>query len=383
MKPFSVDFSTKPPIKFGEGAASETGRILKEAGCTNVMIVTDDTLVKLGVADVVVNSIRDAGLSSIVFDQVLPDPTVDIIHAGSKIANENKVDGIVAVGGGSSMDSAKSISLLTTNPAPISDYYVWLKKPTKKRANFLILIPTTAGTGAEISSVAMIADRNGKNPVVDDNLRASIAIQDPLLMLGLPPYITATTAIDAMSHNIDGMTAGNCSVYSDMINGKAMEMIWDALPKVLKNPKDVESRGALAVAAGMPFLLDNVSWTHSTAHVFGAVYHLPHGHCCAMGLPFYLELLTPAKPHECKVLAKSIGLDPESPTLAQDFKAAFIKLYKDCGLKTPKELGWDKDEFIALTPKVMADPTYMMNAGQPGLPDETGVTKMLTEMWDF
>jgi alcohol dehydrogenase len=371
---------------FGENASLKAGEILSRFGCKKALIVCDPGVKAVGLVDPIEEAIKEQEIETLIFDQVIANPTVESIHKGSRIANANAIDAVVAIGGGSAIDTAKGIALLTSNDEPLSSYFIDADPPTKPNPKNcrLIHIATTSGTGAEISAGAIISNDEGiKKVLLDPAFFADQSITDPLLTLGLPKYVTATTGIDALSHALDGLFTPGRSVVGEMYNGLSIRLVWENLGTVVNvNPKDIEARGAMCIAASLPWYYDGTDWSHAPSHVFGNKFHIAHGHCCAWSIPAFVRWELPRRHKEGQLLASIMGLDPDSATLDNDVPEALERFIKSMGLQTAKEMGIDRDEFIDSVDDIMAEaPYYLLGPDDKPTPEE--LPDILEEMYDY
>ncbi|NMB40744.1 MAG: iron-containing alcohol dehydrogenase [Firmicutes bacterium] len=305
-------FSRMVPVLFGPGASMHTGLKVKQAGIQKVLCVYDQGIKSAGIADKVIDNLKEAGLKVVIFDEVQPDPSDILINEAAQMAIAEKVDGIVGVGGGSSMDAAKAINVLLTNPAPINFYYVATGNEHKP-GKFMVLIPTTAGTGSEATPISVVSDipTQSKKGVIGPATTAALAIVDPELLLGLPPKVTASTGMDAFSHAVEALTSKGMNPMSDLLAEKAVSLIVENLDKAVKNGSDMAARTNMSFAsliAGMAFSDALVHWGHAIAHTIGAHHHVPHGVGCAVALPAAVEYVADAVPDKVQRVAQAMGL---------------------------------------------------------------------------
>ncbi len=356
----SFQTTTKPLVTFAEGSSKEAGLKMKALGVTKALAVYDKDLYSFGLVEPILKTLEDEGIEFVLFDQVEIDCPDFVVEACIKMANENNINGFIGIGGGSTMDTVKAASVCRNLPLPISQYYAGTYTgPELVRTDKLVQIPTTAGTGAEGTRSCIIADtqRNVKASLISNYCKADVAILDPLLTMGIPPYATAITGIDIIAHATEALCCNRRNVYTHMNCVKAVELAWNSLPIAFNNGSNVEARSHMLVAAYLSLTGESYgNCGHSLAHSVGAVFHIPHGHCCAWSSPVSLYYTRNDCDYEIRLLAQAMGLDKDSPTVAKDVTNAYKQLVFDLGLKTPKEMGIDRDEFMAIWPKVMADP---------------------------
>ncbi|NPV87208.1 MAG: iron-containing alcohol dehydrogenase [Anaerolineae bacterium] len=301
-------YFVSPKIVFGEDALDA----LEELEGSRALIVTDQTLVKLGIVEKIQSRLRNNGFDTRVFDEVEPDPSLETVQRGVQIANQYQPDWIVALGGGSPMDAAKSIWVLYEHPemqageiTPI----VQLKMGSKAH---LATIPTTSGTGSEVTWGIVLTNQAEQRKMGLGNRAnlADIAIVDPALAAGMPPQLTADTGLDALTHAVEGYT---CAWHNDFADGMclvAARLVMTYLPRAVANGKDMEAREHLhnaAACAGLGFSNALVSVAHAMGHTLGATFHIPHGRAVGLVLPYTIEFCAAEAPERFVDLGKFIG----------------------------------------------------------------------------
>jgi len=333
------------PVLFGANMSMRAGMKLKELGCTRVLFVYDQGIKKAGIPDRVIKNTQALGIKVSVYEGVLADPPDYIVEEAAEIGRREQVDGVVGIGGGSSMDTAKVVNILLTNPSPISRYMGF--GGTMKPGKTLVLIPTTAGTGSEVTNMAVLTDsRTGRKGGPANNLlRATLAIVDPMLTVGMPPSVTAETGMDAFSHAAEAVTSGQANPMSDILGEKAISLVCKYLPRAVKNGSDIEARTNMsfaAMAAGYAFNDAITHIGHSIGHTLGAMFHVPHGNACAVALPEIMEFVAEKTPAGIRRVGMAMGLktdDSVSPIEAGiKVRDAIRALNKEIGIKTLKQL---------------------------------------------
>lgn len=300
---------------FGVGSRKMIVEEVAKRGYTKALVVTDKDLVKFGVAAQVTDVLKEAGIPFEVFDEVKPNPTVTNVKNGIAAFKAAGADFIVAIGGGSSMDTSKAIGIIINNPEFSDVVSLEGVANTKKKSVPVIALPTTAGTAAEVTINYVITDeKNVKKMVcVDPNDIPTLAIIDPELMLSMPRGLTASTGMDALTHAIEGLITLGAWEMSDMFEIKAIEMISKWLPKVVENPSDIEARDGMATAqyiAGMAFSNVGLGLVHGMAHPLGAYYDIPHGVANALLLPFVMEYNKESNAKaKFRTIANAMGVD--------------------------------------------------------------------------
>jgi alcohol dehydrogenase len=342
---FNINHMT--PALFGEGTSLQTGERLKAQGCKKVLAVYDQGVKKAGITDKILESIKEQGIEIAVFDGVKADPPDTMIDEGAEIGRKANVDGVVGIGGGSTMDTAKAINLLLNNPGKVKDYMGTGKQ--LKPGKYLILLPTTSGTGSEVTMFAVItdtADENKKKGMAGPLVRANLAIVDPLLTVGMPPSITADTGMDAYAHAVEAIMGNNRNPMSDLLGEQAITLVMKYLPKAVKNGKDMEARTQMSYAATLAGYSFNDSLTHmghSLGHTLGSIFHIPHGNACGVAMPEIIEYLAEKVPGPIRLIGKAMGLKIKATAspkeAAVQVAEALAAFNKKIGQKTLKELG--------------------------------------------
>ena len=276
----------EPELSEGFGSRAETGRICQEMGVRCVLLVTDRNIHGLGFHEKVLASLRDSGIPFTVFCDIDSEPTVDIIRAGRKAALESGADCIIALGGGSVMDSSKVIAASARNPRRSIRWHLRKFDYVRGKTLPIISIPTTAGTGAEYTVGAVVKNARGvKHSTVIIGLNVRHVILDSELMVNAPAHVTVWCGIDALSHGLEGLLADVRSEGEDIRKSReCVRMVLENLPRVLENPKDIDARQKMSLAAyygGNAINRQLAGYVHAFAHSIGALYHIPHGKAIA------------------------------------------------------------------------------------------------------
>jgi lactaldehyde reductase len=312
---------------FGPGAREVLPQEIKRLGLKKAFVSTDKDLIKFGVADKVLSVLDKAGIPYVVFSDIKPNPTVSNVNAGVKAFAESGADFILAIGGGSSIDTSKAIGIITNNPEFSDVVSLEGVAPTKKKSVPIIALPTTAGTAAEVTINYVITDEvNEKKMVcVDPNDIPAIAIVDAELMYTLPKGLTASTGLDALTHAIEGLITKGAWEMSDMFEIKAIEMITRYLETAVFEPTNAEARNGMAVAqyiAGMAFSNVGLGVVHGMAHPLGAIFDIPHGVANALLLPIIMEFNAPAALDKYVEIAKAMTVYKEGMSQEEAARAA-------------------------------------------------------------
>jgi alcohol dehydrogenase class IV len=313
------EFRAPARIVFGLDSARSVGEIARDLGRKAPLVLTDPGLHQLGLTDGVEASLKEAGLRVEVFPGVATEPTLASVESAVQAFRAHEGDLLVAVGGGSSMDSAKAVSLLLGNEGKLSDYQQRRAGPDwqparriERRGAELITIPTTAGTGSEVTAGAGVFDPETgiKGWSGSPLLRASVAICDPLLTLSVPPRVTADTGMDALSQAIECYLNRGSKPFADALALQAIETIGRYLPRAFANGRDVEARAAMLGAAtmtGVAFQNGGLIHVHTYAEVLGDLTHLPHGRLIGLMLPHVLEWSLIGCPEKLATVGRALG----------------------------------------------------------------------------
>ena len=312
---------------FGPGAREVLPQEIKRLGLHKAFVATDKDLIKFGVADKVLKVLEKANIPYEIFSDIKPNPTVSNVNAGVKAFAESGADFILAIGGGSSIDTSKAIGIITNNPEFADVVSLEGVAPTQKKSVPIIALPTTAGTAAEVTINYVITDEvNEKKMVcVDPNDIPAIAIVDAELMYTLPKSLTASTGLDALTLAIEGLITKGAWEMSDMFEIKAIEMISRYLETAVNEPNNPEARNGMAVAqyiAGMAFSNVGLGVVHGMAHPLGAIFDIPHGVANALLLPTIMEFNAPAALDKYVSIAKAMNVYKEGMSKEEAASAA-------------------------------------------------------------
>ncbi len=349
---------------FGPGARKELPEVLNRLGGKKVFVVTDKGLLKFGVAKMVTDVMDEAGIPYEIFSEVKPNPTVTNVKDGLKAFKESKANVIVAIGGGSAMDTAKGIGIVANNPEFGDIVSLEGCAPTKHKSVPIVALPTTAGTAAEttINYVIIDEDKQKKMVCVDPNDIPAVAIIDAELMYSLPKGLTAATGMDALTHAIEGYITKGAWEMSDMFELEAIRMISKYLPVAVEEPTNADARNGMAVAqyiAGMAFSNVGLGLVHGMAHPMGSLFDVPHGVANALLLPTIMEFNMPACLNKYPETAKAMGIDVSGMTKEQASQAA-CDAVKDLAIKVGipqhlSELGITAEDIPALAQQALED----------------------------
>lgn len=364
----TYQFKTPSVIVNGPGAAKEVGSFAKGLG-KKALIVTDVALEKIGLLNDIKNSLEMAGISFAIYDKVVAEPTMDFAEEGLKIFKEVQAEFLIAVGGGSPIDAAKGIAALATNPGKMSDFAGPNKIP--RLGSPLIAIPTTAGTGSEVTQFTIITDttRDVKMLIASLNIMPRVALVDPLMTLTMPQKITAATGLDALTHAIEAFVSVKAQPITDTLALQAIRFIAGNIRQAWSNGDNVEARTNMmigALQAGMAFSNSSVALVHGMARPIGAYFHVPHGISNAALLPTVIEFSIPGNPKRYAEIAEAMGEITEGLSVLD---AAYLAadavegLNVDLKVPTLRELGVEEKKFNSIVEQMAAD---AIASGSPG-----------------
>ena len=350
---------------FGEGARKVLPEEIKKRGFKKVLVVTDESLYKAGVSSKITDLLEANKINYVLFHDVKPNPPVKNVLDGVEMCKSEKCDLIVAVGGGSSIDTAKGISIIITNPDRSDVVSLNGASNTKNKGLPIIALPTTAGTAAEVTINYVITDpeKEIKMVCVDEHDIPIIAIVDTELMASMPKSVASSTGMDALTHAIEGYITKSRNIMSQMFSMKAIQLIYDNLAKAV-NEKDQDAINKVGLGqyiAGMAFSNVGLGIVHSMAHQLGAVYDTPHGLANAILLPTVMEFNGEVSYEEFrKILTEAMHIDATEFTkeeVIKTFCECIRNLSNDVGItQTVKDVGAKKEDFEMLADKAMVDP---------------------------
>ena len=372
------------PVIFGMGALQQLGEEINKLGAKKALLVIDGGVKAAGIGEKAEAVLKDAGIDYVIFDKIVSDPPTEIIDEGAIFAKEQGVDVVVGIGGGSSLDVAKSIGVLQKYEPPVKQHLelppLFLDSPIP-----IILIPTTAGTGSEVTQVSVISDVE-KNCKLAIFVRSTLAIVDPALTLTVPPAITAYTGLDALSHAVESVTALNWNPNSELLALSAIEKIGKFLPIACADGYNEEARTNLSLAAnwaGIAFAATDIHFGHSIADGFSGAFHTPHGLNCAWATPEVVSILAKTMPDKIKLIGEALGVafsgSEEPGEIGEITAAAIRKLMKDSGIKSLKDSGYSREDVMAIVPAVVSS-GYLYNS--PIEVNEAVATELVSGVYD-
>lgn len=375
-------------LQVGDGASKEAGNILKSLDCKRPLIVTDPMMVKLGYVARLQESLDKASIQSDVFQETVPEPTVSSIQAGVDKVRDGNYDSIIAIGGGSPIDSAKAIAILGKYGGVMRDYK--FPRIVNEPGLPIIAIPTTAGTGSECTKVTIITDETNDEKMlcVGIGFMPTAALVDYSLTLSLPARTTADTGIDALTHAMEAYVSKKASLYSDSQAIAAMKLIAPNLRKSFHNGSDQKAREEMmlgATLAGVAFSNASVALVHGMSRPIGAFYHVPHGLSNAMLLPMVTEFSIPSAPERYADCARAMGVASETDSDNIANSKLMDELYAinaELKVPTPEQFGIDRDHFFNNL-QVMAE--QALASGSPGnnprVPSVDEIIEIYRKLW--
>lgn len=364
----------------GAGAISAIVDEAKSRGFKKAFVVTDKDLIKFNVATKVTDLLKANSLSFEIFDEVKANPTVAIVKDGVKKFAESGADYIIAIGGGSPIDTAKAIGIITTNPEYADVTSLEGVAPTKNKCVPILAVATTAGTAAEVTINYVITDEAKKRKFVcvDPHDIPVVAIVDPDMMSSMPKGLTAATGMDALTHAIEGYITRGAWELTDTLHLKAIEIIARSLRSAVANEPAGRADMALGqYVAGMGFSNVGLGIVHSMAHPLGAFYDTPHGVANAVILPYVMEFNADATGEKYREIARAMGVSGVDAMSQEQYRKAAIdavkKLSEDVGIpKTLREIGVKEEDLAALSESALAD------ACTPGNPKDVTAEAILS-----
>lgn len=362
----------------GKGAIKEIASEAKSRGFKKAFVCSDPDLIKFGVTDKVLKVLDNSGLSYDVYSNIKPNPTIENVQTGVAAFKASGADYIIAIGGGSSMDTAKAIGIIIANPDFADVRSLEGVAPTPNKCVSIIAVPTTAGTAAEVTINYVITDveKKRKFVCVDVHDIPVVAVIDPEMMSSMPKGLTAATGMDALTHAIEGYITKGAWEMTDMFHLKAIEIISSSLRGAVNNtPEGREGMALGQYVAGMGFSNVGLGIVHSMAHSLGAVYDTPHGVANAIILPTVMEYNAPATGDKYKYIAKAMGVIGVDQMSQEEYRKAAVdavrKLSSDVGIPADlKEIV--KEEDIPFLAQSAYD-----DACRPGNPRDTSVEEII------
>jgi lactaldehyde reductase len=361
----------------GAGAIAAIATEIQARGFKKALVASDPDLIKFGVTKKVTDVLDNAGIAYDIFSDIKPNPTIENVQAGVATFKASGADCIVAIGGGSSMDTAKAVGIIITNPEFADVRSLEGVAPTKNPCVPIIAVPTTAGTAAEVTINYVITDveKNRKMVCVDVHDIPVVAVVDPDMMATMPKGLTAATGMDALTHAIEGYITGGAWALSDMFHIEAIRIIAKSLRGAVNG--EAEGREGMALGqyvAGMGFSNVGLGIVHSMAHPLGALYDTPHGVANAIILPTVMEYNAPATGEKYREIARAMGVKGVDDMTVEEYRAAAIAAVKQLSLDVG--IPADLKEIVKVEDVPFLAQSAYDDACRPGNPRETSVEEI-------
>lgn len=327
----SFHMHTPTAVEFGVGVAAKVGRRAAALGMRHAMIVTDSALAASPMCAALQQSLQEAGVTTTVYSDVMLDPDDASVERATATYRASGANGLVALGGGSAMDTAKALGVLAVGGGDAIAPYYFGGAEAVRGIPPLICMPTTAGTGSEVTFVAIVTADGEKRLVRDPLLAPRLALIDPALTVSMPPKLTAATGMDALSHALEAMTSTLANPASDALAVDAIGRIARALPRAVAQGDDMEARSEMSLSAymaGMAFLNGRVHLGHAVGHSFGVAFKMAHGLACIVCMPALLDFLVPSCGPELARIAAAFG----RPAEAAEAPRAVAELMERCAI---------------------------------------------------
>ena len=375
-------------MQIGEGASQAIGGVLKSLNCSRPLIVTDRMMVELGYVKRILQHLEADQIDADLFSDTVPEPTISSIMAGVEQVREGNYDSIIALGGGSPIDSAKAIAILGQYGGSMRDYK--FPRVVDEQGLPLIAIPTTAGTGSEATKFTIITDENNDEKMLCVGLgfMPVAALVDYSLTLSLPARTTADTGIDALTHAMEAYVSRKANAYSDSQALAAMRLLGPNLRRAYHNGKDQQAREAMMLGstlAGIAFSNASVALVHGMSRPIGAFFHVPHGLSNAMLLPSVTAFSIPAAPERYADCARAMGLAEreDSTEVATDkLLAELVALNDELQVPTPEQFGIEREHFMSVTGEMASQ---ALNSGSPNnnprIPTRDEIVDIYQTLW--
>ena len=375
-------------INIGGGAIAEASSILKRLDVKHPLIVTDAFLERVGLAESLRRQLEKAGIACGAFSETVPDPTTDAVAAGLRAFTEGKHDALVSLGGGSPIDTAKAIGMLAANGGRARDYKVPNEIPRKSPLH--VAIPTTAGTGSEVSRFTVITDSetDEKMLIAGAPLVPNAAIVDFELTMSMPARLTADTGTDSLTHAIEAHVSRKANAFADAFALMAMKTIWAELPTAFREPGNRRARESMMLAAtqaGMAFSNASVALVHGMSRPIGAHFHVPHGLSNAMLLPAVTAFSVKAAESRYAECARTIGIADRSHSdteAGRKLVDALFERNQELEVPSPKEYGIPEERYFSLIP-TMAKQALASGSPQnnPRIPTSDEIERIYRQIW--
>jgi alcohol dehydrogenase class IV len=376
-------------LRIGGGSFEEAGALLAQLGCKKPLIVTDPFLMKAQLAERLRKQIEEARICAEIFHETVADPTSVVVDAGVRVFREGGHDSLVSLGGGSPMDTAKAMGMLAANGGKLGDYKV--PHPIPLGGPVHVAIPTTAGTGSEVTRFTVVTDsETGEKMLIAGGvLVPTAALVDYELTLSMPARLTADTGTDSLTHAIESYVSRKANPFTDALALAAMKVIWLVLPTSVREPGNREAREAMMLAAtqaGMAFSNASVALVHGMSRPLGANFHIPHGLSNAMLLPAVTAFSVEAAGERYAQCARTMGIAAAKDTAKEAGELLIRALYRrnaELEVPTPMQFGIQEERYFAKIP-VMAEQALASGSPQnnPRVPTAEEIETIYRACWD-
>jgi alcohol dehydrogenase len=375
-------------MQLGAGASEAIPNVLSSLGCSRPLLITDKMMVQLGYAARIQDTLAASGLKADIFADTVPEPTVASIQAGVAMARNGDYDSIIALGGGSPIDSAKAIGILAKLGGEMRDYK--FPRNVTETGLPIIAVPTTAGTGSEVTRFTIITDEQNDEKMlcVGIGFMPVAALVDYSLTLSLPPRVTADTGLDALTHAIEAYVSQKANLYSNSQALAAMRLIGPNLRRAYHDGSDKEAREAMMLGstlAGVAFSSASVALVHGMSRPIGAFFHVPHGLSNAMLLPSITAFSIPAAAERYADCARAMGVASEQDSAEQanaKLLAELRALNEELQVPTPEQFGIDRERFFELMPTMAQQALASGSPGNnPRVPTVEQMVELYSSLW--
>lgn len=375
-------------MQLGAGASEAIPNVLSSLGCSRPLLITDKMMVQLGYAARIQDTLAASGLKADIFADTVPEPTVASIQAGVAMARNGDYDSIIALGGGSPIDSAKAIGILAKLGGEMRDYK--FPRNVTETGLPIIAVPTTAGTGSEVTRFTIITDEKNDEKMlcVGIGFMPVAALVDYSLTLSLPPRVTADTGLDALTHAIEAYVSQKANLYSNSQALAAMRLIGPNLRRAYHDGSDKEAREAMMLGstlAGVAFSSASVALVHGMSRPIGAFFHVPHGLSNAMLLPSITAFSIPAAAERYADCARAMGVASEQDSAEQanaKLLAELRALNEELQVPTPEQFGIDRERFFELMPTMAQQALASGSPGNnPRVPTVEQMVELYSSLW--
>lgn len=366
-----IDYVFPQAIQFGSGAIANLGEHVQRMDAKRPLIVTDSGIVKAGILAKATSSLDNTKIDYVVFDGVQPNPTDKNVYAGISVYRNSNCDLIIGLGGGSAMDAAKGIRVMSSHEGEIEEFYIDAGGIDKITSDMpaLISIPTTAGTGSEVSMGAIITDtkQNRKRAIGSPYNLSTLALLDPELTLGMPSGLTASTGMDALSHSVEAYVAKKYHPISEGIALKAIEMIGKNLRRAVEHGNDLQARGEMLMASAMGALAfqKGLGAVHSLAHQLSTEANIPHGIANSIMLPYVMEFNLEYAKERYADIASALGVDISGMSAMEAAHSAITQvrqLSQEISMpQSLSEVGLKRESLQQMAENAMLDHCYKLN----------------------